>query len=255
MSARTRLFQKIDINFTSSLDPYATVQYMDTVTGAIGQLRAGRVYAWSPRPEATSELYVPGGLSPELAPTTKIIRWSKRGLGQISTANLSFSTNLNPQANKNKNNNNNQPNPLENDNPNVATEDQREQIAQIQANPNDYVDFSIPWSLNISYNFSYSRRGFDSPQVVQSLTFSGDLKVTDKWKVGFTSGYDFERKKIIDITSLSIYRDLHCWSMLINWTPFGRFQSYSFDLKVNASILQDLKLSRRRTWYDRGVGI
>jgi hypothetical protein len=42
--------------------------------------------------------------------------------------------------------------------------------------------------------------------------------------------------------------------MNINWTPFGQYQSYSFDLKVNASILQDLKLSRRRTWYDRGVG-
>jgi hypothetical protein len=116
------------------------------------------------------------------------------------------------------------------------------------------VDFTIPWSLNISYNLSYTRQGFQPARIVQALTFSGDLKVTDKWKVGFTSGYDFVQKKIVDISSLSIYRDLHCWSMNINWTPFGRFQSYSFDLKVNASILQDLKLSRRRTWYDRGVG-
>jgi hypothetical protein len=261
INARTRLFQKIDINFTSTLDPYATVEYYDK-EGRIQQLRVGTVYAWAPRPQWDTipnlttddpkDTYVPSGVPRQLSTHTGILRWSKPGLGQISSAVLSISTNLNPQANKNKNTS--PSTNIEDGNPDVATEDERAQIAQIQANRDAYVDFTIPWSLNISYNLSYTRQGFQPARIVQALTFSGDLKVTDKWKVGFTSGYDFVRKKIVDISSLSIYRDLHCWSMNVNWTPFGQYQSYSFDLKVNASILQDLKLSRRRTWYDRGVG-
>jgi len=50
---------------------------------------------------------------------------------------------------------------------------------------------------------------------------------------------------------LNIYRDLHCWDLAINWIPFGTYQRYSVDLKVRASILQDLKLSRRREFYER----
>ncbi len=256
ISARTRLFQKIDINFVSTLDPYATVEFTDS-TGRRSQLRTGTVYAWSPRPDwgpredSSGEMYVPENVPLQLR-NNKGIRWSKRGLGQLTSAVLSISTNLNPQANKNKNTS--PSTNIEDGNPDVATEDERAQIAQIQANRDAYVDFTIPWSLNISYNLSYTRQGFQPARIVQALTFSGDLKMTDKWKVGFTSGYDFVGKKIVDISSLSIYRDLHCWSMNINWTPFGQYQSYSFDLKVNASILQDLKLSRRRTWYDRGVG-
>lgn len=261
INARTRLFQKIDINFNSTLDPYTTVEFYDS-TGRITQLRTGTLYAWSPRPqwdrilnpntEDPEDMYVPGGVPPQMVNHGGILRWSNRGLGQLTSAILSFSTNLNPQAGKNRNTN--PSNNIEDGNPDVATEDEREQIAQIQANRDAYVDFTIPWSLNISYNLSYTRQGFQPARIVQAMTFSGDLKVTDKWKVGFTSGYDFVQKKIVDITSLSIYRDLHCWSMNINWMPFGQYQSYSFDLKVNASILQDLKLSRRRTWYDRGVG-
>jgi flagellar basal body rod protein FlgB len=251
INARTRLFQKIDINFNSTLDPYATVEYVDR-DGRLQQIRTGTIYAWSPRPDTLSEMYAEGMVPAAMLGYKRINRWSKRGLGQISTAVLSFSTNLNPQANKNKNTS--PATNIEDGNPDVATEDERAQIAQVQANRDAYVDFTIPWSLNISSNLSYTRQGFQPARIVQAMTFSGDLKVTDKWKVGFTSGYDFVQKKIVDITSLSIYRDLHCWSMNINWTPFGQYQSYSFDLKVNASILQDLKLSRRRTWYDRGVG-
>ncbi|MFT6966215.1 MAG: hypothetical protein ACJAT1_001430, partial [Marivirga sp.] len=35
-----------------------------------------------------------------------------------------------------------------------------------------------------------------------------------------------------------------------NWVPFGRGESFSVDIGVKASILQDLKLNRRRTWQD-----
>ena len=83
--------------------------------------------------------------------------------------------------------------------------------------------------------------------ITQSLQFSGDVSLTEKWKIGFSSGYDFVRHDLTQ-TNLNIHRDLHCWEMRVTWIPFGRFQSYSLNINVKASILQDLKLSRRRNF-------
>jgi hypothetical protein len=39
--------------------------------------------------------------------------------------------------------------------------------------------------------------------------------------------------------------------MSINWVPFGTYKSYSVTIKVKASILQDLKLSKQQGYYSR----
>ena len=112
----------------------------------------------------------------------------------------------------------------------------------------DYVDFDIPWNLRISYTMNYNKQSI-SQALSQSLNFSGDLKLTEKWKVSFKSGYDFNAKDL-SYTSLNIHRDLHCWEMLVNWVPFGYRQSYNFTIRVKASVLQDLKWEKKKDWYD-----
>ncbi|WP_207420886.1 putative LPS assembly protein LptD [Desertivirga brevis] len=130
------------------------------------------------------------------------------------------------------------------ENPQISQQ-QRQDISTILNNPNQFVDFSIPWSFNFTYSLTYTNQGLQK-NLANSLNFNGDLSVTPKWKVMYTSGWDF-KQKTFTMTSFSIARDLHCWDMSFNWLPFGRFKSYSFDLRVRASILQDLKLSRRNT--------
>jgi lipopolysaccharide assembly outer membrane protein LptD (OstA) len=119
---------------------------------------------------------------------------------------------------------------------------------------NDYVDFNIPWSLNINYSLSatkqysfYSRK--DTIVTNQSLTFDGELQVTERWKVHVNSGYNFDYKQLT-LTSIDIYRDLHCWAMHLQTVPFGPRKSFSFTLNVKATVLQDLKLMRRRDFRD-----
>ena len=111
-----------------------------------------------------------------------------------------------------------------------------------------YVDFNIPWNLSIRYNFSYSKPGFDS-KITQTLNFNGDLKLTSKWRIGVTSGWDFE-KNTLSYTSMNIFRDLHCWEMWLSWIPIGYHQSYSFTINAKASILKDLKYKKQKSWYD-----
>ncbi len=128
----------------------------------------------------------------------------------------------------------------------------QEELDAINANPNAYVDFNIPWSLNINYNIRLNRsfaNGIDTTTITQSLTFNGDFNLTKYWKIGVNSGYDFETKDLT-YTQVNIYRDLHCWELRFNWIPFGFRKSYGVTLSVKSPLLQDLKLQRKRAWYD-----
>ena len=87
-------------------------------------------------------------------------------------------------------------------------------------------------------------------------SLNGDVSLTEKWKMTFTTGYDFVLKAP-SLTNIGLTRDLHCWEASFNWTPIGqnlRAGNYNFELRVKSSLLKDLKLSRRRSFYDMGGG-
>lgn len=127
------------------------------------------------------------------------------------------------------------------------------------SNPNeilsDHVDFSIPWNLTLGVNYSrlssyiVSIAGYQTNQSA-TLTARGDLNLTEKWKIGFSSGYDFINKDFT-YTSIDFYRDLHCWEMRMNWIPFGPRQGWNFSISVKAPMLQDLKYEKRNDFRNR----
>lgn len=112
----------------------------------------------------------------------------------------------------------------------------------------DYVDFEIPWSLRIDYSFGYTKPK-DVVNIVQTFRASGDFSLTPNWKIGFSTGYDLDRKQFTT-TNLSIYRDLHCWEMRISVVPFGTYKSYNFQINAKSSILSDLKYKKQQSWQD-----
>ena len=165
-------------------------------------------------------------------------------IARLTNFGLSFDFSLNSEALKKRNENLNQ---LGKNMQNV-TPQQAQELAAISRDPNAFVDFKIPWNFSASYSFQYSKFALQS-SITNTLNFYGDFNVTPKWKVQYTSGYDF-RQKDLSLTQISIYRDLHCWDMSFRWIPIGQYRSYSVDIKVRASVLQDLKLSRRRDYYN-----
>ena len=148
-------------------------------------------------------------------------------IGRLVSSSLAVGFSLQSKTNNNKASN-------------YGTE---EELEYINANPDAYIDFNIPWSLRVNYNIRYSKP-LTRSTIIQTLNFNGDFSLTPKWKIGFNSGYDFELKDL-SYTSVDIYRDLHCWEMSFNWIPFGPRQSYLFTIKVKSALLQDLKLTRR----------
>jgi lipopolysaccharide assembly outer membrane protein LptD (OstA) len=111
-----------------------------------------------------------------------------------------------------------------------------------------YVDFDIPWSMRVDYSFSYNKPQ-DEVRIVQTLRASGDFSLTPNWKIGFTTGYDIDKKQFTT-TNLSVYRDLHCWEMRISVVPFGTYKSYNFQINAKSTILSDLKYNKRKSWVD-----
>jgi hypothetical protein len=134
---------------------------------------------------------------------------------------------------------------------NFGTQDEKEEIME---NFDQFLDWNNPWKLSFNYNFRYTHR-YDPTQkantddIVQTFGFNGDVSVTEKWKIGFTSGYDFE-DGAFSYTSLSLYRDLHCWEMRFNWIPTGYQKSWNFSINAKSPLLQDLKLKKKKDFRD-----
>lgn len=165
-------------------------------------------------------------------------------LFRLTGFGLSTDYSFNSTAAKSRNDNLNK---LDEDKVNM-TPQQREQLNRISSDPNAFVDFNVPWNLSASFSFYYSNSGNQS-SVTSTLNLSGSLTLTPKWQIQYNSGYDFRAKKV-SLTQFNIYRDLHCWDMSFGYIPFGPYRSYTFTLKVKASILQDLKMSKRNDYYN-----
>ena len=153
---------------------------------------------------------------------------------------MAIGTNLNPKARSKETSSREK----------ISKSDLPEQEKQfLLENPNAYVDFEIPWSMNINYTLGYSHPVNSKESVTSTINMSGDVSISAAWKVTFSTGFHFEEGEFTQ-TNLGIARDLHCWTMRLNWTPFGRFQQYNFTINVKSSLLPDLKLERRKPFFD-----
>jgi len=112
-----------------------------------------------------------------------------------------------------------------------------------------YAIFDVPWSMRVSYNFNYLKPAFKSV-LTQTLSVNGNVTLTKKIAVTYTSGYDFSRKEIT-MTQIGITRDLHCWTMSFNWIPNGTMKMWNFTIRVKAAVLADLKYERRKDFHDQ----
>ena len=127
-----------------------------------------------------------------------------------------------------------------------------------------YMTIKLPWSLRLSYSvsvredkrkekFNYDKMRY-SYKFTHTLNASGNIRISDGWDISYSSGYDFENKKI-SMTTVGLSRDLHCFNMSCN-VVLAPYTSYNFSFRCNASTLTDaLKYDKRSSgssavqWY------
>lgn len=216
LSGRSNLFNKINITFSGSLDPY---QYDST-------RRINRL-VWK----------------------DKIFT-----LGRLSYANVSLSTSFrggdeNKQSQK-KQALNNAVNPYTG----MPLTDEQQEAAYISNNPADYTDFSIPWSVQLSMSFRYNnvfsaaKKGFVSTTSAD-MNAGGSMALTPKWQLTLNGTYNFTTKEVGMVT-MTIAREMHCWQMSISITPVGRYKFFSVIISPKSALLRDIKVNRTRYFYD-----
>ncbi len=123
-----------------------------------------------------------------------------------------------------------------------------------------YMTFSMPWTLTFGYGITmrentsgeFNEKTMRYPyKFTQTLNVSGNVRLSDGWNISFSSGYDFENKKI-SMTTASLQRDLHCFNMSCS-VVLAPYTSYNFSFRANASTLTDALKYDKRSGYSNAV--
>jgi hypothetical protein len=219
-SGHTAVFnQRLNISFQGSFNPYVTV-IRDSIQNNVIQRYATQINRYA---------------------------WQDGKFPQLSNIGISMSGSLNATKAQAPGTPGVNTNTLANINPQQA-----QRLALVNSDPNAYVDFNVPWNISFNYSYSYSN-SLNTISTSNTIQVSGDLNITQKWKVQYSTNYDIKAGKLGSATSFSIYRDLHCWDLSVQWIPFGYLKSYNVTLKVKSTILQDLKLSKRNDYTNNGT--
>ena len=137
----------------------------------------------------------------------------------------------------------------------------RESAGKADTDEDGYMPFSLPWSLSFGYGitmredndvkrFNYKTMRYPY-KFTQNLNISGNIRISDGWNISFSSGYDFEQKKI-SMTTASLSRDLHCFNMSCS-VVLAPYTSYNFSFRCNASTLTDALKYDKRSSYSNSV--
>ena len=136
----------------------------------------------------------------------------------------------------------------------------KENAGKAETDDDGYMKFSMPWSLSFGYgismrentggNFNYDKMRYPY-KFTQTLNCSGNIRLSDGWNISFSSGYDFENKKI-SMTTASLGRDLHCFNMSCQLV-LAPYTSYNFSFRCNAATLTDALKYDKRSSYSNAV--
>ena len=131
--------------------------------------------------------------------------------------------------------------------------ERRGESGMAETDDDGYMKFSMPWSLSFGYGITMRENtsgkfNYDTMRYpysfTQNLNVSGNIRISDGWNISFSSGYDFDNKKI-SMTTASLSRDLHCFNMSCQ-VVLAPYTSYNFSFRCNAATLTDaLKYDKR----------
>ena len=137
---------------------------------------------------------------------------------------------------------------------------EKKEAGVAETDEDGYMKFSIPWTFTIGYgitmrentsgNFNYNTMRYPY-KFTQNMNFAGSIRLSDGWNISFSSGYDFENKKI-SMTTASLSRDLHCFNMSCS-VVLAPYTSYNFSFRCNAATLTDALKYDKRSSYSNAV--
>ena len=123
-----------------------------------------------------------------------------------------------------------------------------------------YLKFQMPWSFTVNYSviMRENTAAEINPETMRypykfthTLNFSGNLRISEGWNITFSSGYDFNYKRL-SMTTASLNRDLHCFSMSCSMVIMP-YRSFNFNFQADASALRDVLRWRKQSSYSSNI--
>lgn len=123
-----------------------------------------------------------------------------------------------------------------------------------------YMPFKLPWNFTVSYGITMAENTAADINIktmrypykfTQNLNFSGNIGISDNWRINFTSGYNFEYKKLTT-TTVHISRDLHCFEMSCG-IVLAPYTSFNFSFRATSQLLADALKWDKRSSYSSNV--
>ena len=106
------------------------------------------------------------------------------------------------------------------------------------------------WSTNISLSYSISAYNPEKTNKTFWVNTTSAFQITKKWKVSYRARFNMLERDLVN-HSFSVYRDLHCWELSLNWTPGGLGQGINLRINVKSPTLRDLKYEKKGGLYSR----
>lgn len=168
-----------------------------------------------------------------------------KGLFRITNFYLTISTTLSPETFKSAADNK-QKSPAQNEGDMTRNNNKEDLINPIKENSSDY---SIPWNLSLSLNYSSDSHSVLLPaQISSGISANFSMNLTKKMKISFYGNYDLQTKQF-STPQINISRDLHCWEMNLRWNPLGNYRGFYFVIRMKAPEFQDIKYEKTEGQY------
>lgn len=220
MSGGTQLFkQKMNINFAATLDPYA-IDNSGRRIDVFNIDNGGSLFRMTSANMTINYAFSSNDFSKEKSKQNEQTAQNGGRTDDLFGTSTDLSDNRQSLFNKDKDEDNSE-------------------------NNSEWYHTKLPWDFRLAYSVTYSNSNRQDEISSHSLMGSGNIELAPRWKVGFSSGYDFKQKGVT-FTQLRFERDLESWRMSFNWVPYGPNNYWGFFIGISSSVLSDIKWEKRK---------
>ncbi|NQU27599.1 MAG: hypothetical protein HQ528_04870 [Candidatus Marinimicrobia bacterium] len=96
------------------------------------------------------------------------------------------------------------------------------------------------WNANFSFSYSLTNPQMPTENRRFQLNSGATIQMTKNWRIKYNANINLVNQQLIR-HSISIYRDLHCWEMSINWVPSGWASGFYLKISPKDASLKDIK--------------
>lgn len=104
---------------------------------------------------------------------------------------------------------------------------------------------AYPWDIRFTFTYSHSK-----PSIFQEAINRFDIQtgvnfnLTPTWNISTSFNYD-ATNKAIQIPTISITKQIHCWALSMDWQPTGVYSGFYLRFAATDALLRDLKIEKR----------